>query len=166
MAAPFRSDGVADVWTLIAGSVDRLVEVAGELEAAGGRDSLHWRPSVPDANSVLVLGHHTLENLEDNILYTIAGQQRSSDRDREREFGVSDATTDRLVERWANARARAREALAALPEGVLAESRVHPRRGELSVLTILVVVARHASEHLAHAELTRDLYLASGGSNG
>ncbi len=33
----------------------------------------------------------------------------------------------------------------------------HPRRGALTGRDVLIVVARHAVEHLGQAELTRDL---------
>jgi hypothetical protein len=36
----------------------------------------------------------------------------------------------------------------------------HPRRGAISGREILIVVARHAAEHLGQAELTRDLWKA------
>ena len=157
----FVSRELADLWRLIAGSVDRLVEVARDLEETGGAEALHWRPPAPAANSVLVLAHHTLENLEDNALYTVAGIDRSAARDREAEFDADDASTARLVARWSALHPRIEQALALLDTAILAETREHPRRGEQSVLTVLVVTARHAAEHLAHAELTRDLYRAA-----
>jgi hypothetical protein len=43
----------------------------------------------------------------------------------------------------------------------LAAMRTHPRRGPMSANEILLVVARHAAEHLAQAELTRDLLQAT-----
>ena len=43
----------------------------------------------------------------------------------------------------------------------LDRERVHPRRGLLTGREILIVVARHAAEHLAHAELTRDLLMTA-----
>ncbi len=160
MSASFASRELADVWRLIASSVDRLVEVARDLEADGGADALHWRPRAPEANSVLALAHHTLENLEDNTLYTVAKVDRPTPREREAEFATDDPSTDRLVARWTALRPRIEEALAPLDATILAEARQHPRRGEQSVLTVLVVTARHAAEHLAHAELTRDLHRA------
>ncbi|MCB0140064.1 MAG: DUF664 domain-containing protein, partial [Caldilineaceae bacterium] len=37
----------------------------------------------------------------------------------------------------------------------------HPRRGQMSGRAILMVVMRHAAEHMGHAELTRDLLYAN-----
>ena len=34
---------------------------------------------------------------------------------------------------------------------------IHPRRGVLTGREVLLIVARHATEHLGRAELTRDL---------
>lgn len=163
MSASFAGRELADVWRLIASSVDRLVEVAHDLEAHGGAEALHWRPPAPEANSVLALAHHTLENLEDNTLYTVARIDRPTPREREAEFATDDPTTDRLIARWSTLRPSIEAALAPLEASVLAETRAHPRRGDQSVLTVLVVTARHAAEHLAHAELTRDLYRAQAG---
>lgn len=39
----------------------------------------------------------------------------------------------------------------------LEQEYLHPRRGPLIGWAILLIVARHAAEHWAHAKLTRDL---------
>ncbi len=49
--------------------------------------------------------------------------------------------------------------LAVPPEALLAPHH-HPRRGWSTGREILLIVARHAAEHLGQAELTRDLLLA------
>jgi hypothetical protein len=165
MPPTFQSPEVADLWRLIDSSVARLVELTGDFEASGGSAALRWRPPVADANSVIALAHHTLENLEDNLVYTAPGRDRDRPREREAEFDADDDSSARLVARWADLRPRAEAALASLPTAVLGERRVHPRRGEQSVLTVLVVVARHCAEHLAHAELTRDLHAAQLGAS-
>jgi len=163
MPSKFASAEVADLWALIASSVDRLVDLARDLDVSGGPEALHWRPAIADANSVIALAHHTLENLEDNIIYTVPGRDRDIARAREAEFDASDSSSVRLVARWADLQQRAEAVLASLPSAVLGERRVHPRRGEQSVLTVFAVVARHCAEHLAHAELTRDLHAAQPG---
>lgn len=156
----FASSEIADVWRLIASSADRLVDVARELEAIDGAEALRWRPTASGANSVLALAHHTLENLEDNLIYTVPGVARGPGRDREGEFATDDASTERLIARWTELHQRAEATLAALPSATLLDQRVHPRRGEQSVMTVLVVTARHGAEHLGQAELTRDLFIA------
>ncbi len=41
------------------------------------------------------------------------------------------------------------------------EVRQHPRRGEVRGFDVLLVVARHAAEHLAQAEVTRTIVQAN-----
>jgi len=157
----FESPAIGEVWRQIASSAERLVSVAEELEESGGATALAWRPAVSDANSVAMLASHTLENVEDNVVYTVGGQGRTTVRDREVEFESPTATATDLRGRWDELRSRCENALSVLPESELTATRVHPRRGELMVLAVLLVVARHGAEHLAHAELTRDLFAAS-----
>ena len=48
----------------------------------------------------------------------------------------------------------------ALDDAILDQPFTHPRRGQMSGRAILMVVIRHAAEHMGHAELTRDLIRA------
>lgn len=148
---------IALFWRYITSSLDRLVACLDGLDEAG----LNWQPPAPGANSLSALATHTLGNAEENIIETLAGQPVG--RDREAEFAARAATADEITGRWHDLRGRLEAALAALPPAVPDAEFAHPRRGALTGRAILLVVARHAAEHLGQAELTRDLLRASRG---
>jgi hypothetical protein len=140
-------------WRYISNSLDRLVALALEIDDEG----LIWRPPAANSNNVAGLTIHTLGNAEENILETLCGQPRRQNRSGE--FSRQ-TTRDELRARWGDLRARIEEALSELPAAALDEDRAHPRRGVISGRDVLIVVARHAAEHLGQAELTRDLWKA------
>jgi len=76
--------------------------------------------------------------------------------DREADFEAPIADAAAIEAHWADRRARIDALIVTLDDASILATRVHPRRGEITGLDVLVVVARHAAEHLAHAELTRD----------
>jgi uncharacterized damage-inducible protein DinB len=142
-------------WRYIASSADRLAECAAGLSDA----DLHRRPPAAGANSIAVLAVHTLGNVEENLLGTLCG--RPVQRDRDAEFVESEVTGAALRERWWALRAELEQALAAVDGATLDALRPHPRRGETTGREVLLIVARHAAEHLGQAELTLDLLRAT-----
>jgi hypothetical protein len=150
----FASREIASFHRFITSSLDRLVTLVGELDEAG----LNWRPPAPNANSLFALATHTLGNAEENILQTLCG--RPGRRRREDEFAAR-GDSAAVAERWRALRADLTAAMAALTPTDLDRERAHPRRGALTGREVLLVVARHAAEHLGQAELTRDLLLAT-----
>lgn len=62
---------------------------------------------------------------------------------------------------WFDLRRRLAVAIGSLSSVDMARLRVHPRRGSITGREVLLVVARHAAEHLGQAELTRDLWLGA-----
>jgi hypothetical protein len=132
-------------------SVDRLVRCMDGLSA----DEINWRPPAEGANSLYVLAAHMIGNLEENFLGVIAGQ--AINRDREREFVARGDTVEPLARSWSDLKARIGIVVVSLPDTTLDEVRMHPRRGEISVRELLLVMARHSSLHEGHAEVTRDL---------
>lgn len=150
----FASPEVATFWRFIAGSLDHLVEVAGSLD----REGLHWHPPASRSNSVAVLVRHTLANAEENVLGVLEGQ--AIDRNRDDEFATDELSRGELAEHWRRLRSRLETSLTAIDAHALTRQRAHPRRGSVNGQEILIVVARHAAEHLGQAELTRDLWLA------
>lgn len=141
-------------WRYIASSLDRLVAIVDDL----GPDDLAWHPPAPGANSLYALAMHTLGNAEENLLGTLGGQPIT--RDRAGEFADFAATGVAVATRWEALRPRLAALLANLPNDALDAAYPHPRRGTISGRDILIVVARHAAEHLGQAELTRDLLRA------
>ncbi len=135
----------------ILSSLDRLMECIEGMEAA----QWNWRPPAPETNSVYVLAVHTLGNAEENILGTVCGQPVM--RDHAREFAARAESLDALRRHWDELRGRLEAAMCGLSADALGRAVRHPRRGTLTGREVLIVVARHAAEHLGQAALTRDL---------
>lgn len=151
----FASTEAATFWRYISSSLDRLVALGTALTHEG----LHWQPSASNTNSIATLIVHTLGNAEENILEALCGIPVA--RDRDTEFTTHAISGDELAERWNELRPRLESALAQLGPDDLDRILTHPRRGAMTGREVLIVVARHAAEHLGQAELTRDLFLAS-----
>lgn len=138
-------------------SLDRIVATLDGLTA----EQLNWCPPAPEANGVYVLATHMLANVRDNIL-TVLCEVRESDRDRDAEFAVTVESPATLETHWRELRAEVVAALNALPPGDLDRARSHRTRENVNGRDILLITARHAAEHLDHAEMTRDLTRAIG----
>lgn len=144
------------LWPYIERSIDRLLGVLGDLPDEVAR---RWKPPVPDANSVRTLVTHVLGNLECNLVGVAGG--RRVERDRPAEFSETPLTAADAGLPWADLRDAVRATVERLDWRALQEHVMHDHRGVITRLEVLVIVARHAAEHLGQAELTRDLYLAS-----
>lgn len=155
MHGDFEAREAEEFWRFISGSLDRLFELVETLS----QPLLLWKPPAPEANSILVLARHTLGNAADNILSTLAGE--SIARDREAEFGAG-MDRGKLLARWRSLRPELESRMKRLTRDQLAADLTHPRRGAIVGREVLIVVARHAAEHLGQAELTRDLGVAAG----
>ncbi len=153
---PFASDNVRWFWRYISSSLDRLVDTMDGLSV----EELNWRPPAPYTNSVHVLIIHTLANAQENILGTLCGQD--VERHREQEFGEVAGNGENVTSSWLTIRASLERAVAGVRTAQLSESCDHPRRGQITGRDVLMIVARHAAEHLGQAELTRDLAIARG----
>lgn len=143
------------MWPYAARSIERLLAVAcDELDEAGRA----WRPDAPEANSVLSIVNHMISNAEDNLLGTVAGLDVTYNR--QADFDTPETDPAAIRARWTRIAASFETALPTLDDARLFEDVPHPRRGTVTRFDVLVVVTRHAAEHLAHAEVTRDLYRA------
>jgi len=142
------------IWPYIDRSVESLRGVAADLTP----DELVWRPPAADANSIATLLTHTIANAEDNLLGTLLALPGTYDR--ERHFVAPDLDVGAAEARWRRLRETFEAALPGLNDARLLAAITHPRRGSITGLEVMLVVARHTAEHLAHAELTRDLLLA------
>jgi hypothetical protein len=130
--------------------------VAVAVECPG--DVVAWAPPADGANSILALANHTLANAEENILGLVLGRAVSRDRDAEFTPAAGPAA---LAQRWQALRRAADVEIPAIEDGRLAHVVGHPRRGDIAMRDVFIVVARHAAEHLGQAELTRDLAIAA-----
>ena len=143
-------------WSFISRSIDRIIACLDGMS----EDDLNWRP-IKTANSLFVLATHLLGTTEENVLGVLCGQPVQ--RQREAEFAAVGTSADTVRSKWSDLRSRVEEALGHLTPEELDRKREHPRRGQLTGREVLIVVARHAAEHMGHAELTRDLLLMNQG---
>lgn len=153
-AEPFASPELALCYDKIERCIGRIAEILVEC----GPDA-HRAPSIAGANSLATIVNHVLENVAENLLSTVGGEPFA--RDRDGEFGASPEIAD-LLTRWEAMQPRIRAVVADTPASELLSMRPHPRRGEISVLEVFLVVLRHMGEHEGHAQLTRDWLRSTG----
>lgn len=153
----WASHEVAMFWRYLESSLDNFIKLAQSLEP----EALHWKPPAPDANSIAVLITHTLGNVRENVLEILCGEPVH--RRREEEFVDHPVTIESFATDWQTLKPILVQALSAVPASEMERVRNHPRRGDLIGREVLIVVTRHAAEHLGQAELTRDLWVASRG---
>jgi hypothetical protein len=134
----------------IVGKVDRIVD------CLDGRTSeqITARPPVKNANSLLVLAVHTMANVEEAVFEILHGQPVN--RNRDAEFATSSGTADEVKQRWNELKPKVQEAIESMEDAKLAAEYDDHRRGRNTGRGILLLTATHASEHVGHAELTRD----------
>jgi uncharacterized damage-inducible protein DinB len=143
-------------WRYIRSSVDRIILCLDGLDEA----DLNWRP-LENANSLYVLAMHTIGNVESNILGVLYLQNIK--RNRENEFKAHGISIEPIQKRWREVQESISSYLARLASNDLDKEYEHPRRGKITGRDLLIVVARHAAEHVGHAELTRDLVFSARG---
>ena len=128
-----------------------------------GDEQLNQRPDVPGANSGYVIATHVLGNVRAWILGIACGQPLS--RDRRAEF-ASSGTLEILDEAASALSDEIDEALAGLDPSTLNDRFVPAQElwgegepHEISRREALAHVLEHASMHLGHIHVTRDLLL-------
>ncbi|HSP10506.1 MAG TPA: DinB family protein [Candidatus Dormibacteraeota bacterium] len=117
------------------------------------RGTLNWRP-LPQANSIAVLIAHTLGSEREMIR---AVRAMAAERDREAEFRVELDAAD-LVAMLDDADRDLEDHLLALTPADLMEMRPRGDRPPQPGIVWLLGNYGHAREHLAQAELTKQLY--------
>lgn len=117
-------------------------------------EEINMRPPVPETNSLLVLAIHTMGSTEEGVFQGIGDENVG--RDREGEFKVTGSSTDEVRAKWADLQPRLQSFIEGLSDEQLAADCEHPRRGAMTARAILLHATTHASEHVGHAELTRD----------
>ena len=141
-------------WRYISSSLDRLVGCLAGLD----EEALNWKP-LPTGNSLYVLATHTLGNTEENVLGVLCGELIV--RHRDAEFASYGASLIEVEQVWRTLRERVERHLETIPPTRLDGMCDHPRRGAIMGREVLLIVARHCTEHLGQAELTRALLLAN-----
>jgi len=138
----------------IAASIDRILATMDGLT----QDDINWRPPAEKTNSLYVLGVHTIAYTAFVISTKLCG--KSGTRDAEAEFSAVGESVGPLRMSWQLQRKQLSEEMAKLPPGALDKKYDYTNRN-VSGIEVLLILARHAHEHVGHAELTRDLLKAS-----
>lgn len=133
--------------------VDKLERIVACVDGRS-TEEINMRPSVPETNSLLVLAVHTMANVEEATFKALLGQQVN--RNRDAEFAASGSSAEEVRNNWNALKARVHPAIAGLSTEQLDKTYEHPRRGPMTGRELLLFTATHASEHVGHAELTRD----------
>ena len=128
---------------------------------------INWRPTVAEGNSLYALAAHTLGNARAWVLGIACGVEMR--RDRPAEFASSGADVSRLRAEVTSLTAQIANALGAMTQEQFERRFVPPQElwgggnpaHEITPRYALLHVVEHASLHLGHAELTRDLARAN-----
>lgn len=118
------------------------------------RDELNWKPA-PDTNSIAALVVHTLGS-EAEVYRVVANV--SGTRDRPAEFRASAENADELVKQLDLADEFVDELSAKITAEDLTAEKPRGDRPPQSGLHWLLTNYGHAREHLAHIQLTKQLY--------
>jgi hypothetical protein len=155
MPTTFKSQEAEAFWKSISGTLDRFMDVVADCSV----EELNWRPPAPETNSIYVLAVHTLANARQNVLGKTCGQDVT--RNRDEEFVQVATEENASIPWWPQLRADIEQALAGIEQSRLDARIEDPDRGTVFGREYLLLVARHAAEHVGQAELTRDLSRAS-----
>jgi len=128
-------------------------------EAVRGLDpaALNWAPAA-EANPIAVLVVHTIGS-EQQVLQTV--RSISGDRDRDAEFRAKAGSADDLIAKLDAADTFLDEVGSAITSEDLIAVRPRGDMPPQSGLHWLITNYGHAREHLAHIELTKQLYEAT-----
>jgi hypothetical protein len=122
-------------------------------------EALNWKPA-PETNSIAALVVHTLGS-EAEVLRAVANVPGS--RDRDAEFLATADDPDALTRQLDQADAYIDDLAARITADDLVAMRERGGRGPQTGLHWLVTNYGHAREHLAHIQLTKQLYAARNG---
>jgi hypothetical protein len=147
---------VESLWNYISRSVARIILCLDGLNEG----DLNWKP-LDNANSLYVLAIHMMGNVDSNLLGVLCHQNII--RQRENEFSAYGTSSDSVQQKWREIQERITSYLTQLPPNILDQELVHPRRGKITGRDLMITIARHAAEHVGHAELTRDLLFTARG---
>jgi uncharacterized damage-inducible protein DinB len=117
-------------------------------------EEIDRKPPAGETSSLLILATHTMGNMEEGIIEILGGTPVG--RVRDREFAVSGSTADNVREQWETLKSRIKDVIDNLDDAALDREYSHPRRGTITGRDVLILTVTHASEHVGHAEITRD----------
>ncbi|HJN92457.1 MAG TPA: DinB family protein [Dehalococcoidia bacterium] len=138
----------------ISGTVDAILACLDDLTV----DEINWRPPVPAPNTLAIIAIHSQGNVAQNVLELLGGQE--VDRVREEEFLTAGDVADRARQRWRELRVQIAETIAACDDATWDRELHHPMTDQMMTgRELLLLVHRHAAEHLGEAQMIKDLIL-------
>lgn len=125
---------------------------------------LDWRPAGEDTNSIAVIAVHAITSTRWWLSLAITGS--APERDRPSEFRTKVSNAEELVSIVDPLIADSRKLLEFDEPLDLAASRTDPRNGEtVTAAWALFHAVEHLREHVAHAELTRQVWDRASGTD-
>jgi hypothetical protein len=133
--------------------IDKVERIVACLD---GRttDDINKKPPVKDTNSLHVLAVHTMANVSEAVFEILHSDPVN--RDRDAEFASGGKSAEEIRQQWEHLKERLRPTIEGMTEEQLAAEYHHWRRGNITGRKVLLLTATHASEHVGHAEMTRD----------
>ncbi|MEX2204442.1 MAG: DinB family protein, partial [Actinomycetota bacterium] len=119
---------------------------------------LSWRPAGDDTNTIAVLAVHAVTSTRWWLSVAITGH--APERDRPSEFRTTVSSAEELLSIVDPLAAECRELLSSEDPLDLGASRTDPREvgTETTVAWALIHAIEHLQEHVAHTELTRQMW--------
>jgi uncharacterized damage-inducible protein DinB len=145
---------------------DRCVADMRSAVEGASADALNWRPTLDETNSIAILTVHAVTS--SRTWFSVATGVPEPERDRDAEFRTIAANADELLEVLDRVAAECRRVLATEDDIDWAAPRTPSRRPGSAPETItagwtLLHALGHLREHVAHLQLTRQLWDARQG---
>jgi uncharacterized damage-inducible protein DinB len=139
------------------GFVDHSLDAMRRAIAGSDPELLNWRPAGQETNSIAVIAVHALTSTRWWLSVAITGNP--PERDRAAEFRTTVSSAEELLSIVDPLAADCRELLKSEDPLELGASRTDPREGgsTTTVAWALIHAIEHLQEHVAHAELTRQV---------
>jgi uncharacterized damage-inducible protein DinB len=140
---------------------DDSVEAMRSAIEGAPPEALNWRPAGPETNSIAILAVHAITS--SRTWLTVAVGAPEPERDRDAEFRTEAADADELLATFDGIAVDCRAALSTEEKIDWAAPRTPRRRPGAAPETIvagwtLLHAVEHLREHVAHLQLTRQLW--------
>ena len=140
------------------GFVDHSLDAMRRAIAGAPPELLNWRPAGEDTNTIAVLAVHAATSTRWWLSVAITGE--APERDRPAEFETTVSSAEELLSIVDPLASDSRELLRSQVPLDLGATRTDPREGGASttVAWALIHAIEHLQEHVAHTELTRQMW--------
>jgi hypothetical protein len=140
------------------GFVDGSLDAMRRAIAGAPPELLNWRPAGEDTNTIAVLAVHAATSTRWWLSVAITGE--APERDRPAEFRTTVSSAEELLSIVDPLAADSRELLDSQDPLDLGATRIDPREGGTATTAAwaLIHAVEHLQEHVAHTELTRQLW--------